>query len=236
MLHIIFLHGALGSASQLSPLISYFQSLYPEVKCHVLEFTGHGKKAAQNKDIDFSIQQFSNDLLSYILKIDKKPNDKICVFGYSMGGYAALNLLKTHQDIIDRLFTLGTKFNWNEESSKAEVKHLEPDKIESKIPKFAEALKERHSSAEWKNVLSNTAKMMLELGRAPLLQSNDLKNIDCNVRICVGDSDNMVTIEESEKASRDLKNGSLLVLPETLHPIEKVDIKKLCHEIHEFFK
>ncbi|CAN5549252.1 hypothetical protein BH10BAC5_BH10BAC5_09140 [soil metagenome] len=235
--HIIFLHGALGSASQLQPLISTYKEQDQSLICHSFDLSGHGEKSdIENKEIEFSIQQFSNDLKNYINSIELRENRKIYVFGYSMGGYAALNLAKESPGIIDKIFTLGTKFYWNEEIAKNEIEMLDPEKIEIKIPKFANILKKRHSSDCWKKVLINTASLMNSLGKNPLLTNDVLKQINCKVRIAVGDRDNMVTIEESENASRVLNSGSFIVLSETYHPIEKVDLKRLCLELKDFFK
>ncbi len=220
MEHVIFLHGALGSSEQVQPFIMQFKEKYPESSCHTFDFYGHGKNAeVNNNENEFSIQQFSNDLLNFINLI--KDKSVINVFGYSMGGYAALVLAKDYPGVIEKIFTLGTKFAWNKETAEKESAMLDPDKIQEKLPVFAEALKARHGISSWKTVLKNTGLMMLSLGENSLLKPDDLKEINCKVRISVGDKDNMVSIEESKEAAGDLKYGSFQVLKNTFHPIEK---------------
>lgn len=235
MEHVIFLHGALGSSEQLQPLVEKFKSKYPEFLSHSFDFSGHGKNAAvNNSESRFSIQQFSDDLLNYINSLKEKGS--ICIFGYSMGGYAALYLAKDDPELISKIFTLGTKFAWNKETSEKESSMLDANKIEEKIPMFAKALKSRHGINGWKTVLINTAEMMNSLGEDPLLRSEDLKKVECKVSIAVGDNDNMVSIEESKAASESLKNGSFMILTDTLHPIEKINTDRLCDELNKFFK
>ncbi|MBK9228864.1 MAG: alpha/beta fold hydrolase [Ignavibacteria bacterium] len=59
--------------------------------------------------------------------IEKTRISPCNIFGYSMGGYAALYAAKKYPGVIGKIFTLGTKFEWNEESSASEVKLLSPN-------------------------------------------------------------------------------------------------------------
>ena len=47
--------------------------------------------------------------------------------GHSMGGYVALKLALKRPELVDRIITLGTKFNWTPEVAAKEVKMLNPD-------------------------------------------------------------------------------------------------------------
>ena len=167
--------------------------------------------------------------------IDKSRLDGINVYGYSMGGYVALYIARHYPGKINKIFTTATKFDWNDESSIKESRLLNPEKIEEKIPKFAEELKHRHSPEDWKIVLNKTAEMMINLGKNPLLKDEDLHRIENKVRVSVGDRDSMVSIEETKEVYKKLKNGSLLVLPDTPHPIEKISLDRLTYEIVNYF-
>ena len=52
--------------------------------------------------------------------------------------------------------------------------------------------------------------------------------------LSVGDKDAMVTIEETMNAYRKLINAQLHVMPNTIHPIEKVNVEELAHQIKRF--
>ena len=54
-----------------------------------------------------------------------------------MGGYVALQLANKHPKYVQKIITLGTKFAWDKETAAKEVKMLNPEKIEEKIPAFA---------------------------------------------------------------------------------------------------
>jgi esterase/lipase len=153
-----------------------------------------------------------------------------------MGGYVGLFLARFYPDRIGKVFTLATKFHWHEETAKREASMLDPSKIMEKFPAFAEELKNRHSPEDWSVVLSKTAEMMINLGHNNTLKDADYKAIENEVQVSVGDRDKMVSIEETLGVYRHLKNARMLVLPDTLHPIEKVEGDRLVHEIKNFFK
>ena len=222
------LHGAIGSSVQLEPLADLLTDAY---KVNLLNFSGHGGKPVTNDK--FSIEMFAEDVLYFI---DKNRLEGINLYGYSMGGYVALYIARHYPGKINKIFTTATKFNWNEDTSLKESKLLNPEKISEKIPQFAEQLSERHSPEDWKVVLNKTAEMMIELGKNNLLKDEDFSQIENDILLSVGDRDNMVSIEETVDVYRKLKKGSLLVLPDTSHPIEKISPDRLVYEVKSFFK
>lgn len=224
---LLLLHGALGDASTLYPL---GQVLAPHYEVHTLNFRGHGGLPLPNTP--FSIEDFAEDVLDYLARHQLQQVD---VFGYSMGGYVALYLALQHPDRIRRVFTLATKFGWSPETAAKELKMLQPEKIEEKVPAFATTLAARHAPADWRDVMRYTADMMSNLGQHPLLTENTLHQLQTTARISVGDRDSMVSIEETIWAYRLLPQGSLLVLPDTKHPLDQVDLQRLSQEIRQFF-
>jgi pimeloyl-ACP methyl ester carboxylesterase len=51
-----------------------------------------------------------------------------------MGGYVALKTAVLHPGRIEAIVTLGTKFHWDPENASNEVRMLNPEKIEEKVP------------------------------------------------------------------------------------------------------
>jgi len=222
---LLLLHGALGSKNQFDELKEILQQNF---EVFAMNFEGHGGLPVENK---FSIDLFSNNVLAFL----KENNlEKIDVFGYSMGGYVAMNLAVNHPTLISKIITLGTKFNWTSEGVEKEVQLLNPGIIEVKVPKFAHQLAEIHSDDNWKIVMQRTADMMYGLGNGKKIQLHQLEKVKQDVLITVGGKDVMVTIEESESVAEVLVNGELLVIDEFQHPIEKVDKQKLASIIYNF--
>lgn len=226
MKKLLMLHGAVGSKDQLTGLK---ELLSKNIEVHNLNFTGHG-----GSDIPiepFTVNMFAGDIISYL---DKNSIDEINVFGYSMGGYAALYTAMKYSGRISNIFTLATKFEWTPEIAEREVKMLDAEKMKAKVPKFAAELAARHGSDKWETVLKKTAEMMKELGHKNVLTADILKLINNEVLVGIGDSDKMVSLEETIAAFRNLPNANLLVLPAAPHPIEMVDRERLAETIQRF--
>lgn len=216
MKKLLLLHGALGAASGMEPLAERLSSegFAPQA----LNFSGHGGAPFAES---FGIGQFANEVLHFM---DENGIEKADIFGYSMGGYVALQLASQQPERVGRVVTLATKFDWTPDGALRETKMLDPEKIEAKVPVFAAQLHERHAPNDWKELLRKTADMMLELGQHPLLSSDVLSKISSPCLICLGDSDQMVGLEETQWAAGLLPHGHLQVLEHTPHPFEKVDM------------
>lgn len=224
---LLLLHGALGAGDQFNRLVPMLEEWFD---LHVIDFPGHG--GAEFTGDSFSIQAFSTFLRGWL---DARGIQGADIFGYSMGGYVALHLARHSPAHVGRVFTLATKFAWNPETAERETKMLDPEKIEAKVPRFAEQLSMRHGAQEWKQVLRRTAEMMTALGSQNELSMEDLGYVDQPVTISIGDRDQMVSVEESLAAYRHLPNGRFVVLPGTPHPLEKVSLGRLVREILDFF-
>lgn len=223
---LILLHGALGSASDYETLIPYLQDEY---NCIALDFPGHGHNAEIG---EFSIEAFSQDLIHYI---EANHQQKVSVFGYSMGGYCALYAASLRPDLFEKVMTLATKFHWSIDIANKEKAMLDADKMEAKVPAYVNQLQQKHLHINWKTLLQQTTFLLSDLGSTPLLTDDCLKSISIPVRIGLGDHDQMVSIEETVQTYRLLQYGSLMVLPDTKHPFEKVNSLMLATQILNFF-
>ena len=226
MEHILLLHGAIGSAEQFSVLE---QKLTDSFTVHSLNFSGHG--GSPFVDAPFSINVFVSEVVAFL---DKKEIDSIHIFGYSMGGYVAMYLAKHHPQKIKKIMTLATKFNWNENIAANEIKMLNADKIQEKLPDFAAALQKRHAPNDWKIVLQKTASMLVEMGKDNPLKLVDYLSIQHPALLMLGDRDKMVTLDETIEVYKNLPQAQLAILPNTAHPIEMVNTDRLANEIKSF--
>ena len=223
----LLLHGALGSKNQLDPLMTTLEESGHEV--YALNFSGHGGEPFRDP---FGIEGFSEDVLHFQKENGLKTTD---VFGYSMGGYVALWLAHRHPDSVGRIITLGTKFDWSPDAAEREVKKVNPDKIEEKVPAFARLLQSRHAPNDWKALLHKTAQMMTQLGDRPLLTIEILKTIPHEVSILLGELDDTADLTFSQNVAEALPHGKFSLLENTPHPLEKVDVKLLQKRILDIF-
>src|SRR4249920_759545 len=132
MKRLLLLHGALGAREQFGDLAGKLKDSF---EVHTINFTGHG--GGDIPGIPFSMEMFREDIISYL---DKNNISEIDIFGYSMGGYAALHTAVNSPGKIKKIFTLATKFEWTPQTAEREVKMLDAEKIKAKVPKFADEL------------------------------------------------------------------------------------------------
>lgn len=223
---LLILHGAAGSKDRFDKI-----GLRLEKKFDILRmnFSGHGGEPIPTTP--FSIDLFVKNVIDFM---NHHQLFSIHIFGYSMGGFVALKLAAENPERVKKIFTLGTKMNWTKETAKQQIKRLDTEVIEEKLPHYAEELQTIHQPNDWKKVIAKTVEMLQDMGKKNPLTDDDLAGLDIPVLIGMGDRDNMVIIEESVYAYRLLKKGQLLILPDTPHPIHNADADALSREIIRF--
>jgi pimeloyl-ACP methyl ester carboxylesterase len=200
---------------------------------HAHEFAGHGATPDPDaaSDAAYDVAQLAAGVLD---AMDARGVERATVFGYSMGGYVALLLAAEHPARVRAVVTLATKLAWTPESAVRETSRLDAAAIRAKVPRFADALAARHAGAGgWERVLARTAAMMHGIAARPTVTPEVLARVACPARICVGDRDATVTLDECATAVRTLPRGELAVLPGTGHPLEHADPTRLARELAE---
>lgn len=211
MKNLIFLHGALGAASQFD---RFKELMSVGFSFHSFDFEGHGKSESLN---EITIENLANQLANYCKNLNEYN-----IFGYSMGGYIALYAASTGLIHPKNIVTLGTKFDWTPQFAEKEVTMLDPGLLKEKSPAFLNSLILLHGNGV-ERILNSTKKIMLDLGASPLLSESLLKNIDCKVFIGRGENDKMVTEDESAGILNQIRGSVYHVFANTPHPIDKVD-------------
>lgn len=227
MKNLLLLHGALASKTQFNDLVPY---LTPHNKIHSINFSGHG--GIPLPLTGYSFETFANDILTYL---EQNKLEKINLFGYSMGGYAALFFAKKYPEKVEAIFTLNTKFNWDVLSTAKETSLLNAEKLLEKVPNYANYLMVQHGINMWKQLLQQTEQMMTGLTKDVLLNDEDFKQLNCPVLIGASDKDITATLEENYRIYKLLQKANFLVFPNTSHPFEKINLSVLSTHINTFF-
>ncbi len=228
MQHLLLLHGAIGAKDQLENLA---HELKNDFIIHTLSFAGHGGNPIPADP--FSIEFFAKDVLQYL---DNNNIKQVNIFGYSMGGYVGLYIAKHHPEKIIKLVTQASKVYWDDAVAAKEIKMLDANILEQKVPAFAAQLANRHAPQDWKTVLNKAAEMLQKLGCSNTLAAEDYSGITTPCLLLLGDRDKMVTLEETVTVYKQLPNAQLGILPNTPHPIEQVDVALLSFFIRRFLK
>jgi pimeloyl-ACP methyl ester carboxylesterase len=227
---VVVVHGALGSARQMAPVVEALRALRQFADVVPVELPGHGETALATG------QPFDMIVLADALgeAIARAGITRPLVFGYSMGGYVALVRELRAPGTIGGVVTLGTMLHWTPAIAARAAARLDATLIREKVPAFAATLAERHQGAGgWDTVLAHTARLLRELGDAPVLTDETLALIHCPVHLLVGDRDDSVSLEETAHAASRLPHARASLLADKPHPIEKVDMALIAREVSD---
>ena len=172
---LLLLHGALGSPATLAPLADL---LTADFTVHTLAFAGHGGRAVQPET--FTLPHFAQEILAFLTAQGPAPAH---VFGYSMGGYAALLAAAQEPGRFASLTTLGTTLDWSPDLVAAATEFMDPANLQAKFPGFAEQLRQRHAPTDWTAVVTATARLIRAAGAAPLLMPEAFTSLATSVNI-----------------------------------------------------
>jgi esterase/lipase len=219
---ILLLHGFLGSIKQMEPLE---ECLKDRFQVYSYDLPGHHGKSFPEEKFTFTTLQ--QHLYEYIKEFQLNG---CFVFGYELGGYLALTLEAKRSGTFDGIFTWATDYDWSHQKVQSYKQLFATDKIEKRDSLFADKLNLLHFPSDWKEICKETLQL-IEYTSKHALSESEIDNILCKVRIALGDQDEVVTIEESAAFYRQLPSGSLLVLPNTTHAIEEINLELLKSEI-----
>lgn len=222
---LLLLHGALGSRAQLGPLASVLESRFAT---YALDFMGHGTADLTDP---LTMERLVDQAADYVRTHGLAP---VAIFGYSMGGYVALQLASSQPELVRAVATLGTKLHWDPGVAVQVGAKMNEETIAQKVPKLAAALQLEHTGIGWERLCRESRDMLATLGERPLLTRESFAGIAQPVRLMVGDRDDTVTLEETAATYALLPQGQLEVLPRTGHPLARVDVERLASSLGSF--
>ncbi|UYZ63760.1 alpha/beta fold hydrolase [Hymenobacter weizhouensis] len=225
---LLLLHGALATEVQLKPLARELAGAY-EVR--TLGFGGHGGRPLLVGA--FSMRQLAAEVLQLL---DEQQVASTHVFGYSMGGYAALAAAVSAPARFRSITTLGTKFDWTPVTAATETRRLDADRMREKVPHFAEQLTRLHAPTPLPELLAATAALMRSLGDAPLLTADNLATLEVPVQVLVGELDQTAGVDASRRFADYMPRAQFEIIMNTPHPLEKVNPDLLPHRVARFIE
>lgn len=222
-MELLLLHGALGSARQLQHLKALAGGV-------AIDLSGHGSRAIPAHGIRFE------DFIADINRaFEAQGWGQAHLFGYSMGGYAALLFASRFPERVSSVVTLGTKLKWDREGLDRERRLLDPQKMTEKVPQFVLDLLTWHGPDRWEKLVHATAALVNGLHEQPPLTPEVLGRVTMPTLLCVGDRDRTAVPEHTLEAARLMPHASTLVLPNTQHPFDAVDLNVLLPHLRAFW-
>jgi pimeloyl-ACP methyl ester carboxylesterase len=205
---LVLIHGALGSREEFKEIAAVLSN---DFAIHCYEIPGHGMR--HDELHNFSLHKIVQDFTSFLDSIGSTY-----IFGFSLGGYIALQAAQLNQKNIRGIVTLGTKLEWNKEVAENETKTLNTAFLKNKIPKFYNYLLQLHGEY-LPTLLDATKSFMIDLGQSPPIDTSSVRQLEIPVRVVRGGKDQMVTQKESFAIAQNIKNGHYFEVPHFIHPI-----------------
>jgi pimeloyl-ACP methyl ester carboxylesterase len=229
---LILLPGLLGTIE------SHWRRFIPDFarRYHVVaaDLRGHGR--TNNPSGQLRLHALVGDLFSLYETLEIEQA-RIC--GYSLGGYIGLAFGIQHPGRVHSLLMHATKFYWTPKAVAAMMKDLDVTAMLVSAPHRAEQLRNDHAPANgdsgWKDLLASAQEFIAAMPEEGLTEQS-LKLAQFPVRVSVGDSDELIPREEAERLAAALPCGSLDVLPETRHPMQRVQKALFLERAQAFFR
>lgn len=221
MKRILLLHGALGSTQDLVKLSQELE--LKGMHCFMIDFIGHGFSKFEEP---LSIENLLGQTRKFI---ENNQLQGCVVFGYSLGGYIALKLAEKIPEIFSGIVTLATKLTWTQEIALKEASKCDEDTIKSKAPFYFKNLSEQHLDPS--GLLTATKALLLGMPEQTEIPGS---KITCPILLLLGESDKLVTFEETSAFNETLSGGTIKMLTNTKHALESADTLELAHLIEKF--
>ena len=242
--HILFIHGLGSSADRWLDIPDAISMYYHTIAVDLIGFGGSDKP----KDVNYTIEQFSEFILEFIEKIGLSGDDrKITLVGHSLGGYIAVDFAIRNKGLIEKLVLLDSSgflkgptplleqyLNAAKYPSYDSVRNVfeqmvaQPWKVLPIIINiFITRINSPGAKYPFESAYQNSTTTQIDLSR--------LKSIeDMPILIIWGKSDNLIPIEYSEPFKQVFKNYRVEMIEDAGHApfVEKPAI--ICEILHSF--
>ncbi|MEM7802656.1 MAG: alpha/beta hydrolase, partial [Chloroflexota bacterium] len=223
---LVLLHGLLGSVkgqwADFADFLSESHSLL------MVDMRNHGRSS--NKDTRLKLSTMAADVIGLIRHLGLSD---VHLSGYSLGGNVGLLAAATEPSLFSTVNLISTKYYWKDEEAKRMQQQVDPDTIGAKAPTYATQLAQEHGAANWRGLARHTADIIGYMCANPL-SSDELAQIETPIMVTVGDRDNLISLPEAYKLSRQLPKGGLLVLPNTGHTFNTLPFQYLIPVMQQF--
>ena len=204
---LIFLHGNNGSIEDFYQQIPFFAKQYRVI---AIDTRGQGK-STDLTNTPYTYEQFSNDLLQVIQKLNLK---KVNLIGWSDGGNTALIFNAQHPELINKIMTIGAVLN--------------PNGVGEELIGNLKNLANKPSET------TNLRLIELMLNE-PNITKSELNKIHNPVLVVAGEKDE-VKESHTKEIQQNISKGELLIIPNSTHYVPFEQPKVLNEAILKFLK
>lgn len=221
---MILLHGYPFDKSMWQPQVDFFKNSYRLISCDI---RGFGKSTDEVSSL--SIEMFTDDLIEFM---DKLKIDKAIIWGLSMGGFIALNMIKRYPKRFKALILCDTqcipdtpevkkkRYDTINQISREGVADFNEEFIKKIFSKDAfdnkkELVKNIH------HVIYANSQNSIIMGQVALAERSEtcsaLDKINVPTLILCGSEDDVTPLEQSELMNSSIKDSVLHVIHNAGH-------------------
>lgn len=223
---LVLLHGLLGSVK--GQWIDFADFLSESHNLLMIDLRNHGRSS--NKDTRLKLSTMAEDIIGLVKHLGLTD---VHLSGYSLGGNVGLLAAVQEPSLFASVNLISTKYYWKDEEAKRMQQQVDPDTIGAKAPTYATQLAQEHGAANWRGLARHTADIIGYMCANPL-SPEQLGKLSCPIMVTVGDRDNLISLPEAYKLSRQLPNAGLLVLPNTGHAFNTLPFQYLIPVMQQF--
>ena len=244
----MFLHGFTGSTDTWTTFRSALESQYRVI---AVDLPGHGQSSAPDDPARYSLDRFAQDLSKVL---DELGIESCAVFGYSMGGRAALRFALAHPERLSALILESTSSGIHDEHSRKArfeadetlARLIERDGIDAFVARW-----ERLPMWNSQSALADSGRAALReqrLANSPRGLANSLRGAGAGADLPALDQAGKITartlvlageldppyIEHARRLSAAIPHATLRVIPQSGHAIHLEQPDLVLHEITRF--
>ncbi|WP_156679059.1 alpha/beta fold hydrolase [Sphingomonas profundi] len=217
---LVLIHGTNGSGAETEPLA---RRLPPGIDTFAPDWLGHGGRPAP--DEDYGMDAIVDDLA---LSLDRRRIDRCFLFGYSIGGYAALVLAHRYPERVRGIVTLATRHLWHARGVAHLVHLATPERLMRPGNPRAAELAAIHHPTDWRRVNAANRMLFARLGEAPPLSEADLRAIAVPVLVLNGTADPLVPEEETRALAALFPTWRLGLFEGSAHPFHQTPLDDIA--------
>jgi pimeloyl-ACP methyl ester carboxylesterase len=210
---LVMLHGATATGrASFAPLIP---ALAASFQLHLPDARGHGGTRWDVAD-GFRAEWLVDDLEAFV---DALGLETFHLLGYSMGAMTALGFAVRAPERLRSLVVVGIT-TAREPRARVARRLMDPDRILRDDPGWAKemdlTLDPRQGTGAWRRLLPAIA---ADVETQPLLTPGELRAITPPTLVVCGDRDPLVPVGQAWELSRQVRDGRLLVAPDSGHDV-----------------
>ncbi|WP_084696289.1 methylmalonyl-CoA epimerase [Salisaeta longa] len=221
---LLLLHGAAGSVeTELAGLIHRLEAHFRVV---AVDFSGHGQSP-------FAKAPFGPDLFVANARaaLDAFDIDTAHVFGFSMGGYMALEYAFRHPKRVRRLAMHGTTVSWDAALVRGMQRRLRPDAVPSPV---AASLDTAHT--DWRRLFQTMHDWVPALPEASDTMQAHAQALRVPALVSGNDRDDLFPLRDVLALHDAVPDSRLAVVPSARHGLQNGPTKLLADVLVDFFQ